>query len=93
MGLAAGFALACVTGAMLSGCSSADAVCGGGEHPVMAVGSTGRTCVSDSADPPKRYAGYPKGKAPQHVGDKWDTYWRTHTVDGSGKIIKAPGAR
>ncbi|QIY75018.1 SCO0607 family lipoprotein [Streptomyces sp. RLB1-33] len=89
---ALGLALACVTLAMLTGCSAEDASCGGGEYPVMAVGSTGGTCVSNGDEPPKGYVRYPEGKVPQHVGDKWDTYWSTHTIDENGKIIKAPDA-
>lgn len=33
---------------------------------------------------------YPKGRVPQQVDDKWDVYWRTHTLDKNGKIIDAP---
>lgn len=89
---ALGLALACVAVAVLTGCSSEDASCGGGEYPVMSVGSTGSACVSNGVEPPKGYVRYPEGKVPQHVGDKWDTYWSTHTVDENGKIIKAPDA-
>lgn len=88
---AAGLALASVTVALLAtGCSMEDATCGGGEYPVMAVGSTGSACVPEDQKPPAGYVRYPEGKVPEHVGDKWDTYWSTRTVDGNGKIIEAP---
>ncbi|MFD0026519.1 SCO0607 family lipoprotein [Streptomyces sp. NPDC058382] len=74
----------------ITGCSQEDATCGGGEYPVLNVGSTGSACVSDDDEPPAGYTRYPEGKVPEHVGDKWDTYWQTHTVDKNGKIIKAP---
>ncbi|WP_328318269.1 SCO0607 family lipoprotein [Streptomyces sp. NBC_00388] len=74
----------------LTGCSTADAICGGGEYPVLNIGSTGSACASDGHEPPKGYTRYPKGKVPAHVGDRWDTYWQSHTVDRNGKIIKAP---
>ncbi|ANS65803.1 lipoprotein [Streptomyces lincolnensis] len=54
------------------------------------MGGTGSACVSDDEKPPKGYTRYPEGKEPEHVDDKWDVYWRTHTVDENGKIIKAP---
>lgn len=89
---ASGFVAACLMVAMLVGCSAEDAICGGGEYPVMAVGSTGSTCVPNGQEPPRGYARYPQGKVPQHVGDKWDTYWDTHTVDENGTTTKAPDA-
>ncbi|MEL5958107.1 hypothetical protein AADR41_25675 [Streptomyces sp. CLV115] len=86
---AAGLAVAAATVAMLTtGCSTEDAICGGGEYPVMTIGSTGSACVSDDEDPPKGYVRYPKGKVPEHVDDKWDMYWRTHSVDKDGRIIE-----
>ncbi|MGW0331491.1 SCO0607 family lipoprotein [Streptomyces sp. NPDC003011] len=88
-----GLALAGVSAALLVGCSTADASCGGGEYPVLAVGSTGSACVSDGEEPPKGYVRYPEGKVPEHVGDTWDTYWSTRTIDENGKIIKAPDAQ
>jgi hypothetical protein len=55
------------------------------------VGSTaGGACVKNGLAPPSGYARYPKGKMPQHVGDKWDTYWETHTVDAKGNVTSAP---
>jgi hypothetical protein len=86
-------AMASVTIALLAtGCSVEDASCGSGEYPVLAVGSTGSACVPNGEEPPKGYTRYPAGKVPEHVGDKWDKYWETRTVDENGKIIKAPDA-
>ncbi|GGV90276.1 hypothetical protein GCM10015535_45990 [Streptomyces gelaticus] len=88
---AAGLALAAATVAVLTtGCSMQDAICSGGEYPVMTIGGTGSACVSDDEDPPKGYVRYPKGKVPEHVDDKWDMYWRTHSVDKNGRIIEVP---
>jgi hypothetical protein len=88
---AVGLAMASVTVALLTtGCSMQDAQCGGGEYPVLAVGSTGGACVPDDEEPPQGYARYPEGKVPEHVGDKWDTYWSTRTVDKNGEIIELP---
>lgn len=86
-----GLALAGVTAAVLTGCSVEEAICSDGEYPVMTVGGTGSACVANDEEPPKGYVRYPEGKVPEHVGDKWDTYWDTHTVDENGKIIDAPG--
>ncbi|WP_326602812.1 SCO0607 family lipoprotein [Streptomyces sp. NBC_01800] len=77
---------------LATGCSAQDASCGGGEYPVLAVGSSGGACVPFGDEPPKGYTRYPKGKVPQHVGDKWDTYWETRTVDENGKIIESADA-
>lgn len=74
----------------LTGCSMEDAICGGGEYPILNVGSTGSACAPNGHEPPKGYTRYPEGKVPEHVGDTWDTYWQSHTVDKGGKIIKAP---
>jgi hypothetical protein len=87
-----GLALAGVAGTLLVGCSTQEAICGGGEYPVMSVGGTGSACVSDGNEPPKGYVRYPQGKVPEHVDDKWDLYWNTHTLDKNGDIIKAPDA-
>ncbi|MFF1647286.1 SCO0607 family lipoprotein [Streptomyces sp. NPDC058240] len=88
---AVGLALASVTvAALTTGCSLEDAICGGGEYPVMTIGSTGSACVPDDEDPPKGYVRYPKGKVPEHVDDKWDKYWRTHSVDKDGRIVEVP---
>ncbi|MFJ6700321.1 SCO0607 family lipoprotein [Streptomyces sp. NPDC091272] len=74
----------------VTGCSLEDAICGGGEYPVLNVGSTGSACVSEGEEPPKGYVRYPEGKVPEHVGDEWDEYWQSHTVDKDGKIVPAP---
>ncbi len=80
-GAAAGFLL-------VTGCSTQDAICGGDEYPVLNVGSAGRACVDKKQEPPQGYVRFPQGKVPEHVGDKWDKYWRTHTVDRSGTITE-----
>ncbi|WP_407547837.1 hypothetical protein QOM21_02475 [Streptomyces sp. Pv4-95] len=88
---------AALTGAVaviaLTGCSGfsfQDDICGDGEYPVMSVGGTGSACVKDGEKVPEGYTRYPEGKVPQQVDDKWDVYWRTHTVDEKGNIVKAP---
>ncbi|NJQ01782.1 hypothetical protein HCK00_14885 [Streptomyces sp. PLAI1-29] len=84
-------ALAGVAAAMtLSACSVRDAICSDGEYPVHSIGGTGRACVSEDEEPPKEYVRYPEGKTPKMVDDKWDIYWRTHTLDKDGNISKAP---
>ncbi|MEV0633608.1 hypothetical protein AB0I77_01235 [Streptomyces sp. NPDC050619] len=84
-----GLVFAGVTVAMLAtACSMEDASCGGGEYGVLAVGSSGAACVSNGEEPPEGYVRYPEGKEPETVGDKWDVYWYTHSVDKNGKIIK-----
>ncbi|HWU09378.1 MAG TPA: hypothetical protein VN520_23865 [Streptomyces sp.] len=86
-----GLALAGVTVALLTGaCSMQDAVCGGGEYPVLAVGSAGSACAPDGEEPPEGYARYPEGKVPEHVDDKWYTYWNTRTLDENGRTIEIP---
>ncbi|MGW3866773.1 SCO0607 family lipoprotein, partial [Streptomyces sp. NPDC005047] len=47
-------------------------------------------CVPNDEEPPKGYTRYPEGKVPKHVGDEWDTYWQTHTVDEDGKTVEVP---
>jgi hypothetical protein len=74
---------------LLGGCGE-DAICSGGEYPVQAVGGTGRQCVQNNQPPPSGFARYPPDKTPQHVDDKWDVYWRTHTQDEHGTIVNAP---
>ncbi|MER5883360.1 hypothetical protein ABT160_05990 [Streptomyces sp. NPDC001941] len=74
----------------LSGCSFRDDICAGGEYPVMTVGDTGSACVKDGEKVPQGYTRYPEGKVPQQVDDKWDVYWRTHSVDKDGKTIEVP---
>jgi hypothetical protein len=79
-------AMAC-TLALLTGCGE-EAVCGGGEYPVKAVGTaTGRACAPRGEDPPTGYVRYPAGQEPKHLGDKWDKYWETKVVDSTGKIV------
>jgi hypothetical protein len=81
-------ALALGTTMSVAGCG-ADAICGGDDYPVTAVGSTGRTCVGAGHEPPAGYARYPAGKVPKHVGDEWDVYWHSHTIDKSGAVVPA----
>ncbi|MGW4571075.1 SCO0607 family lipoprotein [Streptomyces tendae] len=86
-----GLVLACAAAsAVLTGCSMEEASCGGGEYPVMTIGDTGSACVPNGDEPPKGYTRYPEGKVPEHVGDEWDTYWQTHTVDERGKVVEVP---
>ncbi|MFE6352918.1 SCO0607 family lipoprotein [Streptomyces rochei] len=88
---ALGLVLACAAAAAaLSGCSMEEATCGGGEYPVISVGGTGSACVPNGEEPPEGYTRYPEGKVPEHVGDEWDTYWQTHTVDEDGNIVEVP---
>lgn len=80
---------------VLTGCSSIEYqedICGSGEYPVLSVGGTGSACVSDGEQPPAGFVRYPEGKVPQQVDDKWDVYWRTHTLDKDGNVIDAPDA-
>lgn len=74
----------------LTGCSYQEDICSSGEYPVLTVGGNGSACVPDSEQPPKGYTRYPEGKVPQQVDDKWDKYWRTHTLDKDGNTIDAP---
>ncbi|WP_247196297.1 SCO0607 family lipoprotein [Streptomyces sp. GESEQ-35] len=78
----------------LTGCSLGyqENTCGSGEYPVLTVNGTGSACVTDGEKPPAGYTRYPEGKVPQQVDDKWDVYWRTHTLDKDGNIIDAPAA-
>lgn len=86
-----GLTLAGVTVALLtSACSTQDAVCGGGEYPVLAVGSAGSACAPDGEEPPEGYTRYPEGKVPRHVDDEWYTYWSTRTLDENGRTIGLP---
>ncbi len=76
----------------LTGCSGLfqDDICSDGEYPVLSVGGTGSACAKDGEKVPEGYTRYPEGKVPQKVDDKWDVYWRTHTVDEKGNIVDAP---
>jgi hypothetical protein len=83
--LAASLAAAAVIG-LGSACTVQDAQCSSGEYPVASVGSSsGGACVKNGEDPPKGYVRYPEGKVPEHVDDKWDTYWQNHTLDADGR--------
>ncbi|WP_433718033.1 SCO0607 family lipoprotein [Actinoplanes sp. CA-051413] len=70
------------------GCTFADAICGSGDYPVKAVGTTtGQDCVPEGQEPPAGYVRYPEGKVPEHVGDKWDEYWSKVVVDERGNVV------
>jgi hypothetical protein len=73
-------------GLLAAGCGP-DAICRSGEYPVIQVGGTGRACVADGERPPSGFTRFPSGREPKHVDDKWDTYWRTHTVNSSGATV------
>lgn len=67
------------------GCSFEEAICSSGEYPVAAVRSrTGRACTPDGEEPPAGFVRFPAGRVPEHVGDEWDRYWATHTMDENG---------
>ncbi len=73
---------------LAAGCTLQDRVCRSEEYPVKAVGNTtGAACTPNGKEPPKGYVRYPKGKVPQYVDDKWDTYWSTVVVDENGDIV------
>jgi hypothetical protein len=59
-------------------------------YPVLVVNGTGGDCVPDDEQPPTGYARYPQDKMPRHVGDKWDVFWYTHTLDENGAVVAAP---
>jgi hypothetical protein len=82
---AAAVLLAGVAG-LAAGCGP-DAICRSGEYPVIQVGGTGRACVANGDQPPSGFARFPSGQEPEHVDDKWDTYWRTHTVNAQGQAV------
>src|SRR5690349_5927753 len=72
---------------LTAGCIE-DAICSSEDYPVKAVGgTTGQDCVPKGQEPPAGYVRYPKGKEPQHVGDKWDEYWSTVVVDEKGNVV------
>jgi len=73
----------------VGGCSYREAICGGGEYPVLAVGGQGGSaCLPDGQEPTPPYVRYPEGKVPQHVDDEWDVYWRSHGIDENGNIVE-----
>ncbi|KQX62248.1 hypothetical protein [Streptomyces sp. Root1310] len=90
--LAGAAVAAAVAVTTLTGCSFGieEAVCGDGEYPVLAVDSGGSDCVPDGEEPARGWARYPEGKVPEKIGDKWDTYWSTRTLDEKGEIIELP---
>ncbi|MCB5168427.1 hypothetical protein LG634_26840 [Streptomyces bambusae] len=78
----------------LTGCNLdfQEDVCNTGEYPVLAVGGSGSACMPNGEEPAQGYARYPEGKVPRQLDDKWDVYWRTHTLDKDGNVIDAPDA-
>ncbi|MGC0334266.1 hypothetical protein RKD23_007256 [Streptomyces sp. SAI-170] len=81
--------------AALTGCSALEYqedLCMAGHYPVLAVNDSGSDCVPDDEQPPTGYARYPQDKMPRHVGDKWDVFWSTHTLDENGAVIASPDA-
>ena len=72
---------------LLAGCVP-DAICGSDDYPVLQVGGTGRQCLPEGQEPPAGWARYPPGQEPKHVDDKWDVYWRTHTLDTAGRVVE-----
>ncbi|MET9732660.1 hypothetical protein ABZZ79_19045 [Streptomyces sp. NPDC006458] len=77
----------------LTGCSALEIreeMCMSTHYPVLAVNSGGSDCVPKGEEPGEGYARYPEGKVPEVVGDKWDVYWYTHTLDEDGDIIELP---
>ncbi|GGY78566.1 SCO0607 family lipoprotein [Streptomyces nitrosporeus] len=88
---AAGLGLAALVLALsTTACSTADAICSDGEYPVIAVGGPGSACFPDGEEPSEGYVRYPEGKVPEHVGDTWDTYWESRTVDKDGRTVGLP---
>ncbi|GAV40048.1 SCO0607 family lipoprotein [Streptomyces acidiscabies] len=86
-------ALAGLAGTLLTGCSIEESICSDGEYPTLAVGDAGSACVANGQEPDKGWARYPEGKVPKKVGDKWDEYWQTRTLDENGKVIPAPSVQ
>ncbi|MFF5081687.1 SCO0607 family lipoprotein [Actinoplanes sp. NPDC000266] len=78
-----------VAACLLTAACADQAVCRDGEYPAAQVDSTGRTCVPDGQEPPAGYVRYPPGQEPQRTDDKWDQYWRRHTIDKSGAVVPA----
>ncbi|GLW50977.1 lipoprotein [Streptomyces sp. NBRC 14336] len=84
-------ALAAAAALTLTGCSGLDfrdSICSDGYYPVQTVNGTGSDCLEDGEEPGEGYFRHPEGKVPEHVDDKWDVYWRTHSLDENGKIVK-----
>jgi len=85
--------LAGLAGTLLTGCAYEESICSDGEYPVLAVGGAGSACVKNGQEPDKGWSRYPAGKVPEKVGDKWDEYWQTRTLDENGKVIPAPSVQ
>jgi hypothetical protein len=74
---------------VLAGCSYQESTCMDGEYPAVQVDGPGSYCVPDGHEPDPGFVRYPADKVPQHVGDEWDVYWRTHRLDAQGNEITA----
>lgn len=87
--------VAAAAAGLLSACSLSfrEAQCSDGEYPVLAVNNSGGQCLKNGEEPPQGWARYPEGKVPEYVGDKWDEYWMTRTLDENGKIVPLPPVR
>ena len=71
---------------------AAEPICQAGQYPVKAVGGTiGAACQQDGTQPSAGYVSYPRGEAPQYVGDKWDNFWSGVVVNGRGQIVDGHG--
>ncbi|MBL1109853.1 hypothetical protein JK361_35685 [Streptomyces sp. 5-8] len=65
-------------------------MCLPGHYQVLAVNDFGGDCIPDGEEPPAGWARYPEGKVPRYVGDEWDRYWSTRTLDENGRIVTLP---
>ncbi|WP_261719164.1 hypothetical protein [Streptomyces sp. FZ201] len=84
-------ALAAAAALTLTGCSGLEfreSICSDGYYPVQPVNSAGGDCRKDGEEPGEGNFRYPEGKVPQYVDDKWDVYWRSHSMDEHGNIIE-----
>lgn len=79
--------LSLAAGALAASGCGADAICGNDSYPVIQVGGTGSACQTKGRDPQPGYARYPAGKEPKRVGDAWDVFWQTRTVNQAGEVI------
>ncbi|WP_251091572.1 hypothetical protein [Streptomyces sp. Caat 7-52] len=77
-------------GLLVTGCGVREEMCLPGHYQVLAVNDFGGDCIRDGEEPPAGWARYPKGKVPRYVGDEWDRYWSTRTLDENGRIVALP---
>ena len=81
-------ALAVAAGTLSAAGCGADAICGSDSYPVIQVGGSGSACQVKGREPQPGYTRFPAGKEPRRVGDTWDVYWQTHTVNRAGEIVE-----